>query len=75
MTNSAIRRNAASLFGIASAADIKARRYMPTSEDAERVSSWIRSCQIAWIECDAPEAAAALETQVKLEEKPPLTKV
>jgi hypothetical protein len=74
MTNSALRRNVAELFGIASANDIKEGRYRPTAEDAQRVSDWIRACEIAWIECDSEQAAIDLEDAMKLEWMPPLTK-
>ena len=75
MTNSAMRRNVAAFLGIASAADIKARRYRPTADDAARVSAWIGACELAWLECESAAAALALETALKLETKPPLTKL
>lgn len=39
MTGSAFRRNVAAHLGIASAADIKARRYLPTGRDVTLVNS------------------------------------
>lgn len=75
MTNSALRRNVAQHLAIAAAADIKARRYQPTAADALRVSDWIRECDVAWIDCDTEAAAVVLEGALKLERKPPLTKV
>jgi hypothetical protein len=74
MTNSALRRNVAETLGIASSADIKARRYRPTAEDASRVSEWIRAAEIAWIECESEGAAIELEDAMKVEWTPPLTK-
>lgn len=75
MTNSAMRRNVAQFLDIASAADIKARRYLPTDDDARRVSDWIRECELAWIECESPADAVALESALKREFKPPLTRI
>jgi hypothetical protein len=74
MTNSAFRRNVAEHLGIASANDIKERRYMPTSEDVLRVNEWIEPCEVAWIICPTHEDAVALETAMKHEWLPPLTK-
>jgi len=74
MTNSALRRNVAELLGIASSADIKARRYRPTSQDASGVVAWIRECQVAWIECESEGQAIDFERAMKLEWRPPLTK-
>jgi hypothetical protein len=75
MRNSAFRRNVAHEFGIATAADIKALRYATTAEDAARVTEWICGCEVAWIECESETDAAALETAMKLELKPRLTKI
>lgn len=74
MTNSAFRRNVAEKVGIASAADIKARRYVTTKDDAATVSKWIAPCHVAWIECATEEAAIRLEAAMKREWMPPLTK-
>jgi hypothetical protein len=75
MTNSALRRNVAEFLGIASSADIKARRYGPNAADAIRVSEWIRGSEIAWIECESEDAAITLESALKGEWMPPLTKL
>ncbi len=72
MTNSALRRNVCQLLGIASAADVKARRYRTTDTDAERVTQWLSGCEFAWIECASPAEALALETAIRVEFKPPL---
>jgi len=74
MTGSALRRNVTDLLGIASAADIKARRYLPTADDAARVVAWIRACEVAWIETPTPADALDLEDAMKAEKLPPLTK-
>jgi len=74
MTNSALRRNVAEALGVATAADIKSRHYRTTADDAARVTQWLNVCQIAWIECTDEAAAVSLETNMKLEWMPPLTK-
>jgi hypothetical protein len=74
MTNSALRRNVAQLLGIATAADIKGRRYHPTAKDTAAVRAWLDGCEIAWRECADEPAAVALETALKAEHMPPLTK-
>jgi IMP cyclohydrolase len=75
MTNSAFRRNVAEHFGIASAADIKARRYMPTFEDANVVSTFVAATELAWIECDTEDEARLLENRLKAEFMPPFTAI
>lgn len=74
MTGSALRRNVAEHLDIATAADIKSRRYRPGTEDAARVVRWIDGCEVAWISCVTPEGARRLEADLKAEHKPPLTK-
>jgi predicted GIY-YIG superfamily endonuclease len=74
MTSSAMRRNIAAYLDIATAADIKARRYQPTAEDAAAARAWLEGCEIAWRECESEPAAVALETAMKTEYRPPLTK-
>jgi hypothetical protein len=74
LTNSALRRNVAEVLGIASAADIKARRYLPTKAEALHVADWIRACDVAWIECATEADAEDLERAMKREWMPPLTK-
>lgn len=74
MTNSAMRRNVAEHLGIATAADIKARRHQTSVADAQRVRAWLESCEIAWQTCADESAAVALEAALKTEHRPPLTK-
>jgi predicted GIY-YIG superfamily endonuclease len=74
MTNSAMRRNIAEHLGIATAADIKARRHQPTEAEAQRVRTWLDGCEIAWRTCPDEAAAVALETAMKREARPPLTR-
>lgn len=75
MANSAMRRNVAQFLDIARAADIKTRRYLPTNDDARRVTEWIRACELVWVECESEGAARAVEDALKREWKPPLTRM
>jgi excinuclease UvrABC nuclease subunit len=75
MTNSALRRNVCALLAVATAADIKARRYATTACDASRVTEWLSGCEFAWIECESPAAALALEKSMLVEFKPPLNRL
>jgi predicted GIY-YIG superfamily endonuclease len=73
MTKSALRRNVAAHLGIATAADIKARCYQPSEGELDRVASWIRDCDVAWLECETAKTAVDLERDMKNESMPPLT--
>lgn len=75
MTGSVLRRNIAEHLGFGTAADIKARRVQPTPEQIAAVRNWLYECAIAWIECDSPRTAIDLESALKAEFRPPLTKV
>jgi len=75
MGSSALRRNVAEQLGIAGAKDIKEGRHRITDEEAKRVRTWLDGCDIAWRECANHAAAKDLETAMKAEHKPPLTKV
>lgn len=74
MTGSAMRRNIAEHLGIARAADIKTRRYQPSTDEVAAVRAWLDECHIAWLESDSSRAARDLEAQLKAEHRPPLTK-
>lgn len=74
MTGSALRRNVAEHLGIASSADIKARRYQPNPDEVRAVREWLDYCHIAWLECGSRAEAKILEENFKAEYKPPLTK-
>lgn len=73
-TNSAMRRNVAEHLGIATAADIKTGRHRPVPAEIAAVREWLDGCEIAWRECVDEPAAVALETAMKYEDLPPLTK-
>lgn len=74
MTSSAMRRNVAAHLDIATAADIKAGRYQPTPAEVARVRAWLDGCEVTWRACVDEPAAVALETAMKAECLPPLTK-
>ena len=75
MTNSALRRNVCQHIGIARAADIKARRYRTTVDDALRVTQWLASCAFAWVECATADEAFQIEQALRREFKPPLNRL
>ena len=74
MTDSALRRNTAEHLGIASAADIKSRRYEPNDDDRDRVVAFVQSMEVAWVECATEQEARELEERLKREYLPFLTK-
>ncbi len=74
MTKSALRRNVAAHVGIATAADIKAGRYHPSGAELDRIAAWIRGCDVAWLTCETTEQATDLESDMKNEWTPPLTR-
>jgi len=74
MGTSAMRRNVAEHLGIATANDIKEGLYRVSTEEAKRVRTWLERCEIAWRECATGVAAVELETAMKKEHMPPLTK-
>jgi len=75
MTGSAFRRNVAEHLGVSTAAAIKARAYQPDADELSRIRDFIEGCQVAWMVCYSKSAAPALETRMKREWKPALTKV
>ena len=75
MTGSAMRRNVAEYLGIASANDIKQRRYQPTLTEVTSVRQWLDGCHIAWLICATKAEARTLETALKDEYLPLLTKM
>jgi excinuclease UvrABC nuclease subunit len=75
MTGSALRRNVAEHLGISTAALIKSRVYQPDADELSAVRAFIKSCDVAWIAVETPAAALKLETQMKREWTPPLTKL
>ena len=74
MTSSALRRNVAEHLGIAPANDIKTRRYTPRTDEVLRVNAFTSDLDVAWIECKSVPAAEKLESDLKRQYLPPLTK-
>jgi len=74
MGGSAFRRNVAEHLGFGSSGDIKERRVRLPSDQLAEVRAWILRCSVAWIVCRTTHAALQLETKLKLEWQPPLTK-
>jgi len=75
MGDSALRRNVAERLRIAKANDIKKKLHRITDKEEGRVRDWLDGCEITWRECADHAAAEDLETAMKAEYKPPLTKV
>jgi hypothetical protein len=74
LSSSAFRRNVAAHLGFGSAAAIKAGDMVLTETQLNEVRQWIMGCEVAWLTCATAADAAALETSLKQEFKPPLTK-
>ncbi len=75
LTGSAFRRNVAEHLGIATSADIKAKRREISRKEADAIGIWISNCQVTWIVCDSEFDACSLEDRMKQEYQPPLTKL
>jgi hypothetical protein len=75
MKTSSFRRSLAEDQGVGSAAEIKAGRCKPTRDQVDRVNARVRACAVAWIKCRTHDEAVDLERRMKLEWKPPFTKV
>jgi hypothetical protein len=75
MTGSAFRRNVAEHLGISTSAGIKARAYQPDADELVRVRRFIEGCHVAWLVCESKPVALDLETRMKREWMPPLTKM
>jgi excinuclease UvrABC nuclease subunit len=72
---SAFRRNVAEHLGFGSAANMKSRTVTLSDEQLAAIRGWIMSCEVAWLVCDSRLAALELETKLKSEFRPPLTKI
>lgn len=53
-------------------AHTRRRPTLMTSEQVAVVNEWIRTCELAWIETGSKEDAAALESQLLAEWRPPI---
>ena len=74
MRNSAFRRNVAEHLGVAPANAIYTKAHAPTPEEANGVRTWIEGCEVAWITQPTEPEAVALESALKVEWTPELTK-
>ncbi len=73
--SSAFRRNVAEHLGIAAAQEITSGAYKASRDDLDQIREFIESCELAWLVTETPDAAVALETALKQEWTPPLTKL
>lgn len=71
---SAFRRNVAEMLGFGDANSIKTKRVRLTDEQLVAVRTWVEGCSLSWIECDSTSEAIDLESRLKAEFLPPLTK-
>jgi len=74
LTGSAFRRNVAEELGISTAGSIKSRDYQLDAAELASVRSYIMECEVAWLATDTPAAARDVETRIKREWTPPLTR-
>jgi hypothetical protein len=74
MGTSALRWNVAEFLGFGLSADIKAQRIQLAAEQLAVVREWILGCNVTWIACPLAPAAIALESRMKEQWMPPLTK-
>jgi excinuclease UvrABC nuclease subunit len=75
MTSSAFRRNVAEHLGISTAALIKSKAYQPDDDEVASIRAFVEGCEVAWVTTSTPADALHLETNMKLEWTPPLTKM
>lgn len=74
LSHSAFRRNVCDHLGIASTGVTRVRPPLLVKDQVDAVNAWVAECEIAWVECATRDGAAALETAMKGEWKPPLTR-
>lgn len=74
MHTSAFRRNVAEHLSFASPQDVYDKVVRLDAEQLAAVRAWIVGCVVAWIECDSVAEAVQLESDMKDEWLPPLTK-
>jgi hypothetical protein len=75
MTSSAFRRNVAEHLGISTATLIKSKAYQPNDDEMKSIRAFVEACEVAWVTMETPADALILETSMKLEWTPPLTKM
>ncbi len=64
---SPLRRSVAGYLGLASAREIAASRYRPTSADHARISEWLKRCSIVWTACANEAEVIRLESRLRNE--------
>jgi ribosomal protein S18 acetylase RimI-like enzyme len=74
LSGSAFRRNVAEQLGFGSPAAIKKKAVVLTAPQLDQIRSWIQACEVTWLTCETNAAAIALETKLKAEHMPHLTK-
>jgi hypothetical protein len=72
LSRSSFRRNVCAYLGIAPTNKTATRPTQMTASDVEPVNTWIRDCEVAWIECGSPADAKELEEALHREWLPPL---
>lgn len=75
MAGSAFKRNVAESLGFSTPALIKSGAYRLSDDEFARLYTFLDEFEVAWITCDGPAEALALERAMKREWKPPLTKL
>lgn len=74
LSRSSFRRNVCEHLSIAPTSRTTIRPTVMTTTEIAPVNAWIQGCDVAWIECRTDEEATNLESRMKAEWKPPLTK-
>jgi len=72
--NSAFRRNVAEHLDFGIPSKIKDGRVLLTVPQILKINAWITDCQVAWIVCSSEDEPCDVESMLKREFLPPLTK-
>lgn len=72
LTASAFRRNVATRLKVADVDEVRSRPLTP--DEVTRVNRWVAGCDVAWLTCADDDEATTLESALKAEFRPPLTK-
>jgi hypothetical protein len=75
LSRSAFRRNVCEHLGIADTSITKQRPTRMKATDVEPVNTWIRQCEIGWIELATPGDAVSVEARLLAEWSPPLNRL
>lgn len=74
LSRSSFRRNVCEHLGIAPVATTKIRPTAMTPDNVVPVNTWIRECEVAWIEFPSGTEAAHFEKSLHAEWLPPMSK-